>query len=180
VLPYADSLAYGLAIGWMFGRMGCYVAHDHPGNLVGGEWYSFMAVNYPCPDAHCAVRESFGWLVTAADQPIFRRYDMGFFEVVIAAALATFYAIADRFRPRSGFFVAAIATYYGPVRFLLDYLRVKNTRLADPRWWGLTPAQYSAIFVCAIGAYLCYRVASRPAVFRYISSADATPPASAK
>jgi phosphatidylglycerol:prolipoprotein diacylglycerol transferase len=167
VMAYADSLAYGLAVGWMFGRLGCYVAHDHPGNLVAGEWYSFMGVNYPCPAAHCPVRENLGWIVTASEvKPEWMRYDMGFFEVVVAAALATFYAVADFFRPRMGFFVAAIATYYGPVRFVLDYLRVKNIQGADPRYFGLTPAQYSAIAVMAVGAYLCFLVARRPAIYR--------------
>ena len=31
VWPFVDCLAHGLAIGWFFGRMGCFVAHDHPG-----------------------------------------------------------------------------------------------------------------------------------------------------
>src|SRR5450432_3618657 len=30
-LPYADSVALGLAVGWIFGRTGCFTAHDHPG-----------------------------------------------------------------------------------------------------------------------------------------------------
>lgn len=31
VWPYMDSLAIGLSMGWFLGRMGCTVAHDHPG-----------------------------------------------------------------------------------------------------------------------------------------------------
>ena len=30
-LPYADSVALGLSVGWIFGRTGCFTAHDHPG-----------------------------------------------------------------------------------------------------------------------------------------------------
>jgi phosphatidylglycerol:prolipoprotein diacylglycerol transferase len=176
VLPYADSLAYGLAVGWMFGRMGCTVAHDHPGNLLHGEWYSFMGVDYPCPGPHCLPNDKLGWVVTASEiNPAWVRYDMGFFEVVVAGILATFYFIADRFRPRIGFFVAAIATYYGPVRFFLDYLRVKNVQGADPRYFGLTPAQYSAIAVLAVGIYLCVIVARRPPQF-HVPAAEALPP----
>ena len=168
VLPYADSLAYGLATGWMFGRMGCFVAHDHPGNVVGHEWYSFLSVDYPCSQSHCPVMPDKGLIVTASKiDPAFRRYDLGFFEVLVAGALACFYFIAERFKPRAGFFVAAIATYYGPVRFLLDYLRVRNVAGADPRWpagasWGLTPAQYAAVLVSIIGIGLIIRVSSRP------------------
>ena len=162
VLPYADSLAYGLGTGWMVGRLGCYVAHDHPGNLVGQEWYRFLGVDYPCPEPHCRVLPTDKrWLITASSSPIFPRYDMGFFEVIVAGALATFYFIAERFKPRCGFFVAAIAIYYGPVRFVLDYLRVRGGEGADPRWpdtsWGLTPAQYAAGLVSLIGLLLIVR-----------------------
>ena len=78
--------------------------------------------------AYCLLDRSKGWIVTAANSdPNFRRYDMGFFEVLVAGALATFYSIAEQFKPRCGFFVAAIALYYGPVLvFILDYLRVKG------------------------------------------------------
>jgi phosphatidylglycerol:prolipoprotein diacylglycerol transferase len=171
IMPYADSLAYGLAVGWMFGRMGCYVAHDHPGNLVNHEWYSFLGVDYPCPEPHCPVDPSKGWIVSAANSnPAFRRYDMGFFEVLIAGALAAFYFIAERFKPRCGFFVAAIAIYYGPVRFVLDYLRVKGVAGADPRWpagasWGLTPAQYAAVLVSLCGLALIVRVLQKPPLY---------------
>ena len=34
LLPFADSLLFGLAPGWMFGRLGCFTAHDHPGRLT--------------------------------------------------------------------------------------------------------------------------------------------------
>ena len=43
VMPYADSLAYGLATGWMFGRLGCFTAHDHPGIRTS----FFLGVKYP-------------------------------------------------------------------------------------------------------------------------------------
>lgn len=170
VLPYADSLAYGLATGWMFGRLGCFVAHDHPGNLVGQEWYSFLGVDYPCPEPHCRVLPTDKrWIITASSSPIFPRYDMGFFEVIVAGALATFYFIAERFKPRCGFFVAAIAIYYGPVRFVLDYLRVRGGEGSDPRWpdtsWGLTPAQYAAVLVSLIGLLLIVRVRQKEPLF---------------
>ena len=42
-LPYADSVALGLAVGWIFGRTGCFTAHDHPGRHTS----FFLSVNYP-------------------------------------------------------------------------------------------------------------------------------------
>lgn len=152
VLPYADSLAYGLALGWFFGRMGCYVAHDHPGLRTD----FFLGVDYPCPAAHCPPQGDGGFHVFT--DPKFRRHDLGFYEVLVAGALASFYLIMDRMRPRIGFFVAAIAIYYGPVRFLLDYLRVNFQEGGDPRWFQLTPAQYAAVAVTLIGVGLAVRV----------------------
>lgn len=155
VLPYADSLAYGLATGWMFGRLGCFVAHDHPGS----ETKFFLGVDYPCPIPHCFnMGDS---LYYVGDR--FRRHDLGLYEAISAASLATFYFISERFKPRVGYFVAAIATFYGPVRFFLDYLRIDKVRGADPRYLGLTPAQYAAIAVIAIGIALIVRVSKIPA-----------------
>ena len=155
VLPYADSLAYGLATGWMFGRLGCFVAHDHPGS----ETKFFLGVDYPCPVPHCFNMGDKLWYV--GDQ--FRRHDLGLYEAISAASLATFYFISERFKPRVGYFVAAIATFYGPVRFALDYLRIDKVRGADPRYLGLTPAQYAAVAVIGIGIALILRVSKIPA-----------------
>ena len=44
-LPYADSVALGLSVGWIFGRTGCFTAHDHPGRHTS----FFLSVNYPGP-----------------------------------------------------------------------------------------------------------------------------------
>src|SRR5207302_1025614 len=44
-LVYADAVALGLAVGWIFGRTGCFTAHDHPGRHTS----FFLSVNYPGP-----------------------------------------------------------------------------------------------------------------------------------
>ncbi|HET9931083.1 MAG TPA: prolipoprotein diacylglyceryl transferase family protein, partial [Polyangiaceae bacterium] len=43
ILPYADLVASGLPLGWVFGRAGCAVVHDHPG-IASDAWF---AVSYP-------------------------------------------------------------------------------------------------------------------------------------
>ena len=43
LFPAADSLLFGLIYGWLFGRLGCYSAHDHPGRFTD----FFLAVPYP-------------------------------------------------------------------------------------------------------------------------------------
>jgi len=37
------TVALGLAVGWVFGRLGCTTAHDHPGRHTG----FLLAVRYP-------------------------------------------------------------------------------------------------------------------------------------
>ncbi len=160
VLPYADSLAYGLATGWFFGRMGCFVAHDHPGELMlPSDPLYFLGVDYPCAMAHCPPKGT-GLFHIGAE---FRRHDMGFEEGLFAATLAAGYLLWGMFRPRLGVFVASIATLYGPIRFALDRLRVRDVAGADPRTLGLTPAQYAAVLVTLIGLLLWIYVFRQPA-----------------
>ncbi|MGZ3440788.1 MAG: prolipoprotein diacylglyceryl transferase, partial [Polyangia bacterium] len=76
VMPYADSLAYGLATGWMFGRLGCFTAHDHPGRHTS----FFLAVQYPDGPRHdlgldealwaAAIALLFAWLRSRKKQPL--------------------------------------------------------------------------------------------------------------
>jgi len=30
----SDQMSYGMPVGWFFGRLGCFVVHDHPGKLT--------------------------------------------------------------------------------------------------------------------------------------------------
>lgn len=152
ILPYADSLAYGLAFGWIFGRLGCYTAHDHPGLATS----SPLAVAWPCYLNHPFLKTGFHFLTSAThDLPICPRYDLGLLEAFLAMGIALFFGIASRFRPRMGFFVASIATLYGPIRFLMDYLRAPAAQGGDRRLWGnLTPAQYAAMGITLAGLLL--------------------------
>jgi phosphatidylglycerol:prolipoprotein diacylglycerol transferase len=128
VMPYADSLAYGLAAGWMFGRLGCFTAHDHPGRLSS----FFLTVQYP---------EG-------------ARHDLGLYEALWAMGMSILFLILAR-RPRPlGLYVSLLSLAYAPARFFLDFLRATDVPGADPRYLGLTPAQYGAILVLVAGAGL--------------------------
>ena len=128
VMPYADSLGYGLSIGWMFGRLGCFTAHDHPGHFT----HFFLGVRYPDGVRH----------------------DLGFDEALWAALVATvFFILARRQRPL-GLYVTILTLAYAPVRFGLDFLRVTDLAGADPRYFGLTPAQWGSIAVLGAGVGL--------------------------
>jgi phosphatidylglycerol:prolipoprotein diacylglycerol transferase len=129
--PYADAVALGLVIGWIFGRTGCFTAHDHPGLHTS----FFLAVRYP-------------------DGP---RHDLGFYELLFTLVIAVVLFLYAR-RPRvPGRVIGLFATMYAPVRFGLDFLRARDVALPDERYAGLTPAQWACIACLATGVWLLTR-----------------------
>ena len=132
-----DNVAYGMPVGWFFGRLGCFVVHDHPGKVTD----FFLAVdNY-----------QYGSL------PIAPRHDLGLYEVFWSAAMIVLFAMLDR-KPRPhGFYTGLITVAYAPFRFMLDFLRE-----ADATYLGLTPGHYSAILALALGAYVLWRAYKHP------------------
>ncbi len=136
VMAFADTMGAAFPVGWVFGRSGCSVVHDHPG-MRSDLWF---AVQYP----HGG------------------RFDLGLYEMLFAVivASATLY-LARRTRP-PGFFLGLTMMVYAPVRFALDFLRVQPTELAggDPRYDMLTPAQWGSFIMAGFGFYLLYRAAA--------------------
>ena len=126
VMPYADSLGFGLAAGWTLGRTGCFTAHDHPGNLTD----FFLAVQYPGG----------------------ARHDLGLDEALWSLGITiVFLAMKKRKVQPLGIYVSLLTIGYGPIRFLLDFLRATDVHGADPRYFGLTPGQYGSIATVVVG-----------------------------
>ena len=150
ILPYTDMITSAFPAAWVFGRSGCSVAHDHPG-LASDAWF---AVQYPGGG----------------------RFDLGLYEMLLTIPLALAFLWLRR-KPRPwGFYVGAIAIAYAPVRFALDFLRVEapiheTTGLVaavDPRYAGLTPAQWACFALLSVGVYFFVRTlhsAGDPAAF---------------
>ncbi|HVU50482.1 MAG TPA: prolipoprotein diacylglyceryl transferase family protein [Polyangia bacterium] len=130
-LPYADAVALGLAVGWIFGRTGCFTAHDHPGLHT----RFFLAVRYP-------------------DGP---RHDLGLDELLFTIVMtAILFAYAKK--PRvPGRVIGLFATMYAPVRFGLDFLRARDVERPDERYFDLTPAQWACIATLGVGVWLLTR-----------------------
>jgi phosphatidylglycerol:prolipoprotein diacylglycerol transferase len=155
ILPYADLVASGLPLGWVFGRAGCAVVHDHPG-LASDAWY---AVAFPSGG----------------------RLGLGLIEMGLTVPLAIAFLLMQRRAWPWGFFLAVLCCAYAPVRFVLDFLRIRENvpaldLYADRRIASLTPAQWASIALFAFGVWLLRRVLSRAedeAAFR----APAPPPA---
>ncbi len=121
---YLDAIAYAFPVGWFFGRLGCFVAFDHPGlptRFVFGQAYSDSIV----------------------------RHNLGLEEAMLTIPLAVGMFLAGRRRHAPGTLVGLLAVLYAPVRFALDFLRAHDTR-----YFGLTPAQFGALAMLLAGAAL--------------------------
>ncbi|MBI2897978.1 MAG: prolipoprotein diacylglyceryl transferase [Deltaproteobacteria bacterium] len=151
-LPYADALAMGLAPGWVFGRAGCSIAHDHIGRLT----TFFLAVRYP-----------------ADHEPSGVRHNLGFYELLYAILIAALlYHLAKKPRP-AGVLVGVMAVAYAPVRFFLDFLRATDITAADPRYAGLTPGQWLAIATLLVGIAVIRRAREQNVVLAFRAPAPA-------
>ncbi len=125
LMPLADIVAFCFPFGWLFGRLGCTVAHDHPGRVTD----FFLAFN-PYEVGHA---------------PYLPRHDLGFYEVLwCLTVIPLFLYLAKRPRPR-GLFVALLPALYAPVRFFLDFLRTPPSVSGDVRYLGLTPGQFASL-----------------------------------
>ena len=91
------------------------------------------------------------------------RYDLGLYELFLTIPLALYVAWSWRKGPKPvGFYTGVMCVYYAPVRFLLDFFRAEeNGGLVggDPRYGGLTPAQWGCFGLFALG--LAFLRASR-------------------
>lgn len=125
MLPYADVVASGFPVGWCFGRLGCSVAHDHPG-LHSDAWY---AVQYPDGG----------------------RLDLGLAELMLCVPIAVAALLLRRRHRPWGFFLGFTCSAYAPLRFCLDFLRARDTPVVDARYLGLTPAQWGSALLLGVG-----------------------------
>lgn len=146
--PHGDALAIGLTLGWFFGRMGCFSAHDHPGSISD----SLLAVPFRWPE-DCARG-------TPYEQcPVVYRHDLGLYEAIWSFSMWVLFTQLGKKARFPGFYCAMLAICYGPFRFLLDFGR---TPYKDTRYAGLTPAQFGALAVTALGIWLFATQRNKP------------------
>jgi phosphatidylglycerol:prolipoprotein diacylglycerol transferase len=124
-LPYADALVFGLVPGWMLGRIGCFLAHDHPGKLTAFP----LAVAYPGG----------------------ARHDLGLYEMFLCIALGIFIWWRARKKRPNGEIFSITIILYAITRFFLDFLRAADLTGSDARYFGLTPAQYASVALLTWG-----------------------------
>jgi phosphatidylglycerol:prolipoprotein diacylglycerol transferase len=133
----ADAIAYGLPVGWLFGRAGCATVHDHPGR-PSTHW---LAVDFPAS----GVRH-----YEFAPGP---RFDLGVLEFLLTPILiATVILVAKRTTKR-GAVIGALCTTYSFLRFPLDFLRETDANGGDVRYFGFTPGHFASVICLFIGLY---------------------------
>ncbi|MFT7521724.1 MAG: phosphatidylglycerol:prolipoprotein diacylglycerol transferase [Kiritimatiellia bacterium] len=172
---FADVITYGFPVGWLLGRLGCGVVHDHIGSstdvpiamhfdhglLVGGldTLTTSPPGGYGVPADQ--VTELFMGLSYFYGSDIYPGVKGGHFELGLLEAaymipvIALWFWLGRKDRV-PGFFTLLFFALYAPVRFGLDFLR-----LHDLLWAGLTPAQWGLIpifIACIVGVIWLVRV----------------------
>jgi phosphatidylglycerol:prolipoprotein diacylglycerol transferase len=96
VWRYLDVLAFSFLCGWIFGRLSCYLAHDHPGIPTA----SWLAVRYP-------------------EGP---RYDLGLLEVLVTPFFLGLSLVVDRFHRPPGTYLGVLMVVCPAFRIWFDTL----------------------------------------------------------
>ena len=149
---YTEPIIYGFAFAWILGRMACTVAFDHPGTLTDFA----MGMNLPY-DHNYYLSYPAGMLGEDIHTNI--RHNLGFYEMLWAIVLASFFVIVRKKAKPAGWFLAVFVLCYMPVRFYFDFLRV-----ADATYYGLTPAQFANIGLFLLGIRLLMNVRKHPEI----------------
>jgi phosphatidylglycerol:prolipoprotein diacylglycerol transferase len=163
ILGYADAMLFGFTLGWFLGRMGCFVAHDHPGvetdfflgvygmcEAAGGG--RVLAAGAAC-DSLFGCIEKFRFLLSTPYDGSFGKacHDLGLYEAIWSLAMIPIFVYLDK-KPRfPGFYTATWLLSYGLIRVVMDFFRT-----ADKRYFGATPAQIGCLVMLAGGAAIIY------------------------
>jgi phosphatidylglycerol---prolipoprotein diacylglyceryl transferase len=151
---FADITIVGLLPAFTVGRIACTVVSDHIGSAVDSSaWYSFLAMDYPRKLNLAHLAETY-----PGTSEVIRAWNLGLLEflyLVPVCAIILVLAFRPSKRPPAGFLTVLTGVLYAPVRFFLDFLRPEDT---DPRYLGLTFAQWSSLLAFGLALYVARRV----------------------
>ncbi len=149
-LAWASLAAWTLPFAFLFGRIGCALVHDHPGQAAA----DFGLWNWIYDVTGGAVPEIFPLAMEFPDGVI--RHDLGFYEAIWWAGISALFLYLSLKPRRRGLYLWLLPLLYAPYRFMLDFLRAQPGDLAfggDVRYLGLTPAQYTVALFFILGIY---------------------------
>lgn len=138
---FTDLATYAFPFGWLFGRAGCAIVHDHPGRLtdspLGVRFLGRIPVHggLPLPDGI--------------------RFDLGLAEFALTPLLIATVVLVGRRTRRPGMVTGALSVVYAIIRFPLDSLRATDLGPeSDPHYGGLTPGQWGCLVALAFGVWI--------------------------
>ncbi len=132
MLKIGDMMSFAAVFGWIVGRIGCFMIHDH------------LGAHSTCP-----------WAIATPDGP---RLDMALMEIIGMIPLGVLFFAMRKKKLPDGWYTGVLFLYYGVLRFILDFWRATDIANADARYAGLTPGQYFAILLVLCGSFLLVKM----------------------
>lgn len=152
----ADIAIVGLLPAFSIGRIGCTVVSDHIGAAVdASKWYAALAMDYPRNLNMDAIQNL---VQTHPGTGPMTAWNLGLIEflyLVPVNLLVLWLAFRPKKRMPAGVVPVLAGVLYAPVRFFLDFLRPEES---DPRYGGLTFAQWASIAFFSVAVYALFRV----------------------
>ena len=159
---YQTPIVYSFPIGWFVARLGCTLNHEHPGTettfflgrycrpVEGSTWQWPSFLQTPNGDLRFAACLEEGSPVYSINSQIdlssysgvIGVHDMGFYEALYALVVSIVFYVFARNMVNKYFYLLFLAATYLPVRFFMDFFRPV---IDNPRYWGLTPAQWFCV-----------------------------------
>jgi phosphatidylglycerol:prolipoprotein diacylglycerol transferase len=153
---WADATAIGLLVAFSIGRIGCTIVHDHIGAPGGG------AFGFDYPWKALEARHLDAEFLRLGHKPgeVVHAWNLGLMELLYLIPVnITVLWLAFKGKPRSaGFLAVLVGLLYAPVRFFLEFLRLNDS---DPRYLGMTFAQWCSITAFAVCGYAAMQLIKR-------------------
>lgn len=125
----ADTVAPAVALGYLFGRAGCFAIHDHLGSVTTVLW---------------------GINVNGVI-----RHETSLYEMVANGLLPFLVMWLLRKRIKNeGLAALGYLAWFSVVRFVTDFFRASDLPVSDIRIFGLTGAQYLAVLLFTVALFL--------------------------
>jgi phosphatidylglycerol:prolipoprotein diacylglycerol transferase len=123
-LRFVDAGVFVFPLAWILARLGCALAHDHPGRWT----ESWLGVQYPGG----------------------ARWDLGVCELLYTFAIAGLFFLMDRKRRLPGTYLGLFLCLYGPFRFAVSSLRVDPVRYGG---WTVDQYAGAAVAVAGLVSF---------------------------
>jgi len=149
----ADVTIVGLLPAFSIGRIGCTLVHDHIGRATD----FVLGVDYP--RSALAARGLLAEFPGA--EAVTRAHNLAMYELaylIPVNVLVLYLAFQRKRRLPAGLITVLTGFLYAPVRFFLEFWRLNTS---DPRYVGLTFAQWASILFFVAAGYTAYTIMKR-------------------